>query len=303
MVDWRGRKRSGNVVDIRGQRAPMGMGRRSVKTGGGIGVVGIVIVVIMYFMGADPSQLLNVLLGGGDPDSAQIEDQLPEQASAGAPAEADEGRAFMEVVLLDTEETWGRLFEDAGSRYPQPKLVLYEDAVQSACGMGTAAAGPFYCPNDQQLYLDLSFFHELSKMGAPGDFAQAYVIGHEVGHHVQNVLGTLERSQSAKGRLNEADGNAVQVLVELQADCYAGVWAHHAESQRDLLESGDVEEGLQAATAIGDDTLMKRAGRPVNAESFTHGSSAQRVEWFRIGFESGNVDQCDTFAAAGVKLR
>lgn len=303
MVDWRGRKRSGNVVDIRGQRAPMGMGRRSVKTGGGIGVVGIVIVVIMYFMGADPSQLLNVLLGGGDPDSAQIEDQLPEQASAGAPAEADEGRAFMEVVLLDTEETWGRLFEDAGSRYPQPKLVLYEDAVQSACGMGTAAAGPFYCPNDQQLYLDLSFFHELSKMGAPGDFAQAYVIGHEVGHHVQNVLGTLERSQRAKGRLNEADGNAVQVLVELQADCYAGVWAHHAESQRDLLESGDVEEGLQAATAIGDDTLMKRAGRPVNAESFTHGSSAQRVEWFRIGFESGNVDQCDTFAAAGVKLR
>lgn len=303
MVDWRGRKRSGNVVDIRGQRAPMGMGRRSVKTGGGIGVVGIVIVVIMYFMGADPSQLLNVLLGGGDPDSAQIEDQLPEQASAGAPAEADEGRAFMEVVLLDTEETWGRLFEDAGSRYPQPKLVLYEDAVQSACGMGTAAAGPFYCPNDQQLYLDLSFFHELSKMGAPGDFAQAYVIGHEVGHHVQNVLGTLERSQRAKGRLNEADGNAVQVLVELQADCYAGVWAHHAESQRDLLESGDVEEGLQAATAIGDDALMKRAGRPVNAESFTHGSSAQRVEWFRIGFESGNVDQCDTFAAAGVKLR
>jgi predicted metalloprotease len=303
MVDWRGRKKSDNVVDMRGQRAPMGMGRRSVRTGGGIGVVGIVIVIIMFFMGADPSQLLGVLLGGGDPGGARIEDHAPEQPRSGAPAADDEGRDFMEVVLQDTEETWGRLFEDAGSRYPQPKLVLYEDAVESACGMGSAAAGPFYCPSDQQLYLDLSFFNELSKMGAPGDFAQAYVIGHEVGHHVQNVLGVLERSHHAKARLSEADGNAVQVLVELQADCYAGVWAHHAESQRDLLESGDVEEGLEAATAIGDDTLMKRAGRPVNAESFTHGSAAQRVKWFRTGFESGNVGSCDTFAAAGVKLR
>jgi uncharacterized protein len=303
MVDWRGRKRSDNVVDMRGQRSPMGMGRRSARAGGGIGIIGIVIVIIMFFMGADPAQLLGVLLGGGDPGNARMEDQAPAQPRSGAAAEEDEGSVFMEVVLKDTEETWGRLFEDAGSRYPQPKLVLYEDAVQSACGMGQAAAGPFYCPGDQQLYLDLSFFHELSKMGAPGDFAQAYVIGHEVGHHVQNVLGTLERSQRAKARLNEADGNAVQVLVELQADCYAGVWAHHAESQRNLLENGDVEEGLQAATAIGDDTLMKRAGRPVNAESFTHGSSAQRVTWFRTGFESGNVDQCDTFAAAGVNLR
>lgn len=303
MVDWRGRKKSDNVVDMRGQRAPMGIGRRSAKAGGGIGIVGIVIVIIMFFMGADPSQLLSVLLGGSEPGSVQIEDQAPQQPQPGAPAEEDAGAAFVRVVLKDTEETWGRLFEAAGSPYPQPKLVLYEDAVQSACGMGSAAAGPFYCPGDEQLYLDLSFFNELSKMGAPGDFAQAYVIGHEVGHHVQNVLGTLERSQQAKGRMSEADGNAVQVLVELQADCYAGVWAHHAETQRDLLESGDVEEGLQAATAIGDDTLMKRAGRPVHAESFTHGSAAQRVEWFRTGFESGSVDQCDTFAAAGVTLR
>lgn len=303
MVDWRGRKRSDNVVDMRGQRSPMGMGRRGARAGGGIGIVGIVIVIIMFFMGADPSQLLGVLLGGGDPGGARMEDQATEQPGSEAPAAEDEGSVFMAVVLKDTEETWGRLFEAAGSRYPQPKLVLYEDSVESACGRGSAAAGPFYCPGDQQLYLDLSFFNELSKMGAPGDFAQAYVIGHEVGHHVQNVLGTLERSQRTKGRLNEADGNAVQVLVELQADCYAGVWAYHAESQRNLLESGDVEEGLQAATAIGDDTLMRRAGRPVNAESFTHGSSAQRVEWFRTGFESGNVDQCDTFAAAGVKLR
>ncbi len=303
MVDWRGRKKSDNIVDMRGQRAPMGMGRRSARAGGGIGIVGIVVVVIMFFMGADPAQLLGVLLGGGDPAGGTTGQQLPDQPPAGAPAAEDPGAVFMGVVLKDTEETWGRLFEEAGSQYPQPRLVLYEDAVQSACGMGTATAGPFYCPGDQQLYLDLSFFHELSKMGAPGDFAQAYVIGHEVGHHVQNVLGTLERSQQAKGRLSETDGNAVQVLVELQADCFAGVWAHHAETQRDLLETGDVEEGLQAATAIGDDTLMKRAGRPVHAESFTHGSAAQRVEWFRKGFESGGVDQCDTFAAAGVRLR
>jgi len=303
MVDWRGRKRSDNIVDKRGQRAPMGMGRRSARAGGGIGIVGIVIVVIMFFMGADPAQLLSVLLGGGDPAGGATEQRLPEQPQPGAPAAEDAGAAFMGVVLNDTEETWGQLFAEAGSQYPQPKLVLYEDAVQSACGMGMAAAGPFYCPGDQQLYLDLSFFRELSKMGAPGDFAQAYVIGHEVGHHVQNVLGTLERSQRAKGQLSETDGNALQVLVELQADCYAGVWAHHAETQRDLLESGDVEEGLQAATAIGDDTLMKRAGRPVHAESFTHGSAAQRVEWFRRGFESGSVEQCDTFAAAGVELR
>jgi len=303
MVDWRGRKRSDNIVDKRGQRAPMGMGRRSARAGGGIGIVGIVIVVIMFFMGADPAQLLSVLLGGGDPAGGATEQRLPEQPQPGAPAAEDAGAAFMGVVLNDTEETWGQLFAEAGSQYPQPKLVLYEDAVQSACGMGMAAAGPFYCPGDQQLYLDLSFFRELSKMGAPGDFAQAYVIGHEVGHHVQNVLGTLERSQRATGQLSETDGNALQVLVELQADCYAGVWAHHAETQRDLLESGDVEEGLQAATAIGDDTLMKRAGRPVHAESFTHGSAAQRVEWFRRGFESGSVEQCDTFAAAGVELR
>ena len=308
MVDWRGRKRSDNVVDMRGQRAPGGfggMGRRSARAGGGIGVVGVIVLVVMFFLGADPMQLLNVLLGGGGPapmdDSAS--QQVPEPAGTPSGSLEDDGAAFMSVVLADTEETWGRLFTAAGAQYPEPKLVLYEDRMETACGMGSAAAGPFYCPGDQQLYLDLSFFRELSRMGAPGDFAQAYVIGHEVGHHVQNVTGVLERSQRAKARLSEADGNAMQVLVELQADCYAGIWAHHAETQRDLLEGGDVEEGLAAATAIGDDTLMKRAGRPVNAESFTHGSSEQRVEWFSKGFESGDVDQCDTFAAAGVQLR
>lgn len=300
MVDWRGRKRSDNVVDMRGRGAGAGMGGRGVRLGGGLGTVGIVIVVIMFFMGADPTQLLGVLLGG-DP-TAQTADYDPAPAGPRAPRADDEDAEYMSVVLADTEETWSRLFQQANSRYPAPQLVLYEGSYPTACGMGSAAAGPFYCPGDQKLYLDLSFFRELNNLGAPGDFAQAYVIGHEVGHHVQNVIGILNASQQAKGRRG-ADGNAIQVLVELQADCYAGVWAHHAESQRDLLESGDIEEGLRAAAAIGDDTLQRRSGRAVHPESFTHGSSAQRVAWFRRGFEHGDVEQCDTFREAGVSLR
>lgn len=300
MVDWRGRKRSDNVIDMRGRGTPMGMGRRSARAGGGIGVIGVVVLVIMFFMGADPMQLLNIALGG-DPGAGVAESAGP-AIEPRAPDESDEGAAFMAVVLEDTEETWGRLFSEAGSSYPEPKLVLFEDSVGTACGYGSAAAGPFYCPGDRQLYLDLAFFNELDKLGAPGDFAQAYVIGHEVGHHVQNVIGILDRVQQMKSRVDEVEGNALQVLVELQADCYAGVWAHHAETQRDLLESGDVEEGLEAAAAIGDDTLQRRAGRAVHPESFTHGSSAERMEWFQRGMQGGNVEQCDTFKAAGVRL-
>jgi len=302
MVDWRGRKRSDNVIDVRGRGTPSGLGRRTAKTGGGIGIVGIVILVIMFFMGADPMQLLNIALGGDPAGSSSGYAEAP-QVEPRAPAEADEHAAFMSVVLEDTEETWGRLFKAAGSQYPEPKLVLYEDSIDTACGYGSAAAGPFYCPGDQKLYLDLSFFRELGRMGAPGDFAQAYVIGHEVGHHVQQVIGTLDRVQRLKSRASQEDANGLQVLVELQADCYAGVWANHAETQRDLLESGDVEEGLEAAAAIGDDTLQRRAGRAVNPESFTHGSSAQRIEWFKRGMQSGDVEQCDTFKAAGISLR
>lgn len=303
MVDWRGRKRSDNVIDVRGQGSPAGggMGRRTARAGGGIGIVGIIVLVVLFFMGADPMQLLGIALGG-DPAGTVTRQSAPE-VRPGAPAETDEHAAFMSVVLEDTEQTWGRLFQQAGSQYPEPLLVLYEDAVETACGLGSAAAGPFYCPGDQRLYLDLAFFRELGQMGAPGDFAQAYVIGHEVGHHVQNVIGILDRVQAMKGRVSQEDANALQVLVELQADCYAGVWANHAESQRDLLEHGDVEEGLEAAAAIGDDTLQRRAGRAVNPESFTHGSSAQRVEWFRRGMQAGDVEQCDTFKASGISLR
>jgi predicted metalloprotease len=302
MVDWRGRKRSDNVIDMRGRGGSSGMGRRSARAGGGIGVIGIVVLVIMFLMGADPMQLLGIALGGDPAGSTTVQESTP-QVEPRAPAETDEQAAFMGVVLEDTEETWGRLFKEAGSQYPEPQLVLYEESINTACGFGSASAGPFYCPGDQKLYLDLSFFRELDRMGAPGDFAQAYVIGHEVGHHVQQVIGILDRVQRMKSRVNEADANALQVLVELQADCYAGVWANHAETQRDLLESGDVEEGLDAATAIGDDTLQRRAGRAVNPESFTHGSSAQRVEWFRRGMQSGDVEQCDTFETTDISLR
>jgi predicted metalloprotease len=183
--------------------------------------------------------------------------------------------------------------------YREPQLVLFSDSVQSACGFNTAATGPFYCPPDQKVYLDLGFFDELRKLGAPGDFAQAYVIGHEVAHHVQNLQGRFESLRKAQARASKADGNALQVLAELQADCYAGVWAHHAEAQRDLLESGDVEEGLRAAASIGDDRLQQRAGRQIQPESFTHGSSAQRVEWFKTGLTTGDPGACNTFDAAG----
>lgn len=295
MVNWRGRRRSSNVIDARGQRAP----GRGVKVGGGIGTVGIIIAIVMFLMGADPMQILSLLMGGGGSGPVV---QVPSGPQTPGKVGDDEGAQFMSAVLADTEETWGRLFREAGSRYPEPKLVLFTGSTPSACGMGTAATGPFYCPGDQQLYLDLSFFRQLQQLGAPGDFAQAYVIGHEVGHHVQNVTGTIARAQQLKNRMSQTDANAVQVLVELQADCYAGVWAHHAENRRDFLESGDVEEGLRAASAIGDDTLQRNAGRQVRPESFTHGTSEQRMRWFRTGFDSGDVSRCDTFAAAGVNL-
>lgn len=302
MVDWRGRKRSDNVIDMRGRGASSGLGRRTARTGGGIGILGIVILVIMFFMGADPMQLLAIALGGDPAGSASGYEEAP-RAEPRAPAETDEHAAFMGVVLEDTEETWGKLFKAAGSPYPEAELVLYEESIETACGFGSAAAGLFYCPGDKRLYLDLSFFRELGRMGALGDFAQAYVIGHEVGHHVQQVIGILDRVQRLKSRVSQEDANGLQVLVELQADCYAVVSANHAETQGDLLESGDVEEGLEAAAAIGDDTLQWRAGRAVNPESFTHGSSAQRIEWFQRGMQSGDVEQSDTFKAAGISLR
>lgn len=304
MVDWRGRRRSSNIEDTRGQRAsrgsPFGRGGGGRKVGGGMGIMGVVIVVVVMLMGGDPSALLGQILGGSGQVAAPS--SAPAQPPSGAPRADDDAANFVSVILADTETTWNAIFQRAGQRYPEPKLRLFTEAVNSACGYNTAATGPFYCPPDQRVYLDLSFFNELTKLGAPGDFAQAYVIGHEVGHHVQNVTGVLPRVQQLKGRASKEQQNALQVLVELQADCYAGVWAHHAENQRDLLERGDIEEGLRAAASIGDDALQQRAGRRVRPETFTHGSSAQRMDWFKRGFDTGDVGRCDTFADAGIQL-
>jgi predicted metalloprotease len=287
MVQWRGRRQSSNVEDVRGQ----GRAKRAIRLPGKVSGIGIAIVIGIILLGGDPSQFLGLLLGG------QQTSHVPQTRSAPIPAD-DEAAQFVSVILADTEETWKSLFDASGLTYREPRLVLFSDAVQSACGFTSAATGPFYCPPDQKVYLDLGFFRELAALGAPGDFAQAYVIGHEVAHHVQNLSGTFESLRRAQASASRADANALQVLVELQADCYAGVWAHHAERQRNLLEAGDVEEGLQAAASIGDDRLQKRAGRQVQPESFTHGSSSQRVHWFKAGLESGDVRQCDTLAGA-----
>jgi predicted metalloprotease len=202
------------------------------------------------------------------------------------------------MVLADTEDTWGAIFTAAGRTYEQPSLVLFSGAVESACGFAQAAVGPFYCPGDRKVYIDLSFYQELqSRFGAPGDFAQAYVVAHEIGHHVQTLLGISERNMAARQRASEAEANALSVRQELQADCFAGIWAHNADRSRQLLESGDIEEGLNAAAAIGDDRMQKQSRGYVSPDSFTHGSSQQRVSWFKRGFESGSVEQCDTFAA------
>lgn len=296
-MKWEGRRQSSNVEDRRGRGRGLS---RGAKVGGGLGGMGIVAAVVMVLLGADPMQVISQLLGGGIGGTAGT----PTTQTRNAPLDAEAERIgrFTSVVLADTETTWNRLFQRYGSRYQEPTLVLFENQVRSACGSASAATGPFYCPADAKLYLDTSFFDQLARMGAPGDFAQAYVIGHEVAHHVQNLTGVLTKVRALQGRVSQAQSNALQVLVELQADCYAGVWAHHAERSRDLLESGDAEEGLRAAASIGDDTLQRNAGRAVRPESFTHGSSAQRVQWFRAGIRGGDVATCDTFAEAGVQL-
>ncbi len=255
---------------------------------GGIGIGTIVLALIAMYFGQDPS----VVLQGVQPSPTG--EQVPYEESA----EEAQLREFVGVVLADTEETWGQIFATAGRTYQEPKLVLFAGAVQSACGFAQAAVGPFYCPADHKVYIDLTFYQELqSKFGAPGDFAQAYVVAHEVGHHVQTLLGISERNMAARQRASEAEANALSVRQELQADCFAGIWAHNADRSRQLLEQGDIEEGLNAASAIGDDRLQKQSRGYVSPESFTHGSSEQRVRWFKRGYESGDVQTCDTFAA------
>jgi predicted metalloprotease len=280
---WRGERESENVEDRRGIR----VGGRGVAIGGG----GLLLVIALaLFTGQDPTVLLEQLTGG---PSVSVD---PKQAGRdGAPS--DELGRFSSVVLASTEDVWRQTFASGGRRYQAPTLVLFSDAVQSACGFGSAAAGPFYCPMDNKVYLDLSFFTDLARrFGAPGDFAHAYVIAHEVGHHVQNQLGIASKVRAAQQRLPAGEVNALSVRMELQADCLAGVWAHHANRDAKLLEPGDVEEGLTAAAAIGDDRLQKRAQGYTVPESWTHGSSAMRVKWLRRGLQSGDIDACDTFS-------
>ncbi|MDP1864173.1 MAG: neutral zinc metallopeptidase [Thiobacillus sp.] len=277
---WERGRRSDNIEDRRGMR----VGKTGLA-GGGIGA--IVLTLVALYFGVDPSVVLN-----------QVDNLAPaqtEQQTAFTPEE-ERLKEFMSVVLADTEDVWGALFRGSGQAYTQPKLVLFSGSVQSACGFAEAAMGPFYCPGDQKLYLDMSFFNDLAKRhDAPGDFAQAYVVAHEVGHHVQTLLGVSKQVNAARQRAGEAEGNALQVRMELQADCFAGVWTHHANQARQILEPGDTEEALAAAAGVGDDRLQKKARGYVVPESFTHGSSEQRMRWFSRGMQSGEPGQCDTF--------
>ncbi len=277
-MKWANRRQSSNVEDQRG------MGR-AIPTGGGIGM--LILGLAYYFLTGDSSvvvdQVTNVRSG---PAITQSRSAAPQN---------DEAAKFVSVVLADTEDVWGELFRRIGRQYRQPKLVLFSGQVSSACGVAGSSTGPFYCPEDQKLYLDLDFFRDMSqRLGAPGDFAQAYVIAHEIGHHVQNQLGTLAKSQALQRRSSRAEANQISVRTELQADFYSGVWAHYA-AQRDLLETGDIEEGLNAASAVGDDRLQQQARGYVVPDSFTHGTSAQRVQWFRRGLQSGDLRQGTPF--------
>jgi predicted metalloprotease len=274
---------SGNVEDRRGM-GPVGIG--------GIGIGGVVLAIIAAFMGIDPSVVLDTASRVSPPQ----EQRAPAQ-KAGPP---DEMQVFVSKVLASTEDVWEGVFRASGRDYPAPKLVLFSGATRSACGVGQAAMGPFYCPNDEKVYIDLAFYRDLrQRFHAPGDFAQAYVIAHEVGHHVQKQIGVMQKLESLQGRASKSEFNRASVRVELQADCFAGVWAHHV-GNRNLLDPGDLEEGLTAASAIGDDRLQKQAQGYVVPESFTHGSSAQRVRWFKRGMESGRMQDCDTFSASAL---
>ena len=252
------------------------------------GVVGLVAIVGAYFLGIDP-RLVMGLLGGGT--GAPTSEQPVNPSTPG-----DEGGQFVQHVLGDTEETWTAIFASAGRQYVEPRLALFSEGINTGCGSATSAAGPFYCPPDQKVYIDLAFFQQLeTDFAAQGDFAKAYVIAHEVGHHVQNLLGTADQVHAARQRSSEADANALSVRMELQADCFAGIWAHHADSTRQVIEAGDIDEALTAASSVGDDTIQQRTQGRVNQESFTHGSGADRQKWFRKGYSSGLVQDCNTF--------
>jgi uncharacterized protein len=280
---WRDERRSDNVDDQRSIQ-PAGM-----AIGGGIGT--LVLVLVVYLLGGDPRQVLQVLQQNQQAAAPNAQKPAPN------PAE-DEKVDFVKVVLAETEDVWSELFTEMGKKYKEPVLTLFTDRTQSGCGFASSAMGPFYCPSDQRVYIDLGFFRELTnRFKAPGEFAEAYVVAHEVGHHVQNLLGISEQVQARQQRASKAEANALSVRLELQADFLAGVWAHHTEKNRHVLEDGDVESALRAATAIGDDTLQKQAQGYAVPDSFTHGTSEQRVRWFRRGLKSGDINQGDTFGA------
>jgi len=320
---WRGQRESENVEDRRGQRRGFGFpfpggGMRVPSSGGGgggrgggIGIVGLLIILgLVVFFGVDPSVIMQGPGPGGGgtgfPD-IRLPQQQPDatnfpvpggQAQIERPKSAgeDDLKKFIAVVLATTEDSWTRTFRELGARYREPKLVLFSGYVRSACGTGMAAMGPFYCPADEKVYIDLDFYRELkNRFRAPGDFAQAYVVAHEVGHHVQKQLGIADKVEAAKRRIGRKEGNALQVRMELQADCFAGVWAHRMEADKGLIEPGDIDEALGAASAIGDDRIQKQTQGYVVPDSFTHGSSEQRVRWFRRGYEDGALQACDTF--------
>ena len=274
------------------RRSPTG-GGFPIPGGRGIGIGTIVIALLGgWLLGVNPLTLLGLLSGGGVPP-AQVQ-----QAPAQRPPADDRLARFVSTVLADTEDVWHGVFRQAGGSYQEPRLVLFRGATPTACGTGQAAMGPFYCPADQKVYIDLGFYETLqSRLGAPGDFAQAYVIAHEVGHHVQNLLGISAKVDQMRGRVSQAEYNRLSVRLELQADCFAGVWAHHAQNARQILEQGDVEEAMNAAAQIGDDALQRSSGGAVVPESFTHGTSAQRQRWFHAGMQQGSLKACDTFAA------
>ena len=283
---WSDGRRSDNVEDRRGMGGPV--------LAGGVGILGIILALVVALLGGDPFVVLQQLGGGGGigMGGAPVSMGRPRQQTPADNTLAD----FVSVVLADTADTWTKAFRDNGGTYRSPTLVIFDGVVASACGQAAGATGPFYCPNDEKVYIDLGFYRQLrQQMGAPGDFAQAYVIAHEIGHHVQHQLGIDQQVQKMQRRLPQAQANQLSVRLELQADCFAGVWAHRTATQRQTLEEGDIEEAINAAGRIGDDTLQRQSTGRVRPDSFTHGSSAQRQRWFTKGLQSGDMNQCDTF--------
>ena len=275
---WRGRRQSNNIEDRRG--------RRYVRSKRGMGGGAMIVLILAgLFFGKDVQNILSLFVGGGSQTQIQ-------EAPARSNQQNDELKQFVATVLAETEDTWANIFAQSGQRYQVPTLVLYEDQVQSACGVSSSASGPLYCPGDYKIYIDLSFMSELRRMGAEGDFAFAYVIAHEVGHHVQNLVGIANQVRQQQARSTKVQSNAIQVGMELQADCFAGVWINHTEQRSSILESGDIQEGMEAAAAVGDDRIMRSAGRAPRRENFTHGSSAERMQAFQRGMRNGDLQVC-----------